>query len=1281
MWFGADNIDLRISEVYMDGDDERIEITNVSTGDFLGNIVLSWAKAVPVTLSNIAIPSHSSFIVADVWENILQTLCPLLTWASLQIDDTSWFRIVLSTLSWGILTDIDTFEWHIPQHSKASLYKTSSGAIQETQQDQIFNTYFHIRAHPCASVLLWQSTTIDRPSYADRGWLRISEIFFDWSYEWIEITNTNGTQFDWNIHLYWWGSQLSQHVTIPAYGVIVLQHGSIWYISWSVTTQNTALYQKIQDNQRIAMTLFDEYIDTWHILDTVYITQQTIQQLDGQERSLSWQWSWQELTATANTQTYNIISWNKVWNPWVVFDILWNSIYPRIPPTLPQNCSQKVQIQEIHTADVYSLDYIEILAHTSYSWYLTLSGWWIQFGSVQVNILSWQRYMITKNTYNDRQNIVHSQLEIFVWSIEIWNEDWLVDSIYLQQKNWTWQSMYFDDGQWCWRNDSHMSISTPGLASNYIDIQPRTEVIHTITQNQEVVVYVDREVCTENNVCDAWGWSSVDTGSGTTTWWGNWTWNTDSNWSWVNTLTWHNSVYFLSWLSISIKKIVYDPPWSDRNNENITLHIMTWNTGVFLSWWTLLYDQLYPKTYTFLTGYVNIWDSITITWDYGFVNSRPNCISLAWRDSIFDILCYDPEQDEWFVDNGSGSTTTGEDIQDDNIFSWEVTNISEHIKIQNLIYNPEIQWWNSESITLQLTSWDNNISLDWYRLRINDNKTTKTIQWILEPWKALTIQKNFSFPNTKATTVFLLYKEWETYIPIDSYFYDPHPNNDDDEEKDDSIDIDTVDIRIQHIVFDPPWSDTNNETITLEYIKGGKIDFGDVRVRVNNRNKKLQGILEPGETKTFVQTFWFPNNKDTCVELVLWDHVFDTLCYTVDQIEPEWDIEPSGYMAPEIRIDDIVFDPPWSDTNNETITITLYSGADTISLSDWFFLSWEWKKKYVRYWPTLDKNKTLTLTGNFWFPNKKDTCVSLMKSTHIFDTHCYVVGTTTSWELLHPTTWNIESIVTSGHNPIDISLKIMSVLPNPHWADTGKEQISIVMSWKDTLVVNNKDMYILINNKTKKYLSGMIYQTKEQSFVGAYWLPNKHACLSLFLYEVFMDTFCYEQAEDWVVYTKTNSYLSSLDNDIYDILMEARLITKGTSVCLMYGPWEIACKKQWTQKKNIYIQDTISKNYASFLEQKLRTDWQTLWYNSSLPYIWSLYTQAQALQKKGQTHIYFARQYLPVENIALQYEVRYTRWSYETIRSILEPYIWGENWAKMRQQQKEKAILLQAYQK
>ena len=48
-----------------------------------------------------------------------------------------------------------------------------------------------------------------------------------------------------------------------------------------------------------------------------------------------------------------------------------------------------------------------------------------------------------------------------------------------------------------------MSISTPGLASNYIDIQPRTEVIHTITQNQEVVVYVDREVCTENNVCDA----------------------------------------------------------------------------------------------------------------------------------------------------------------------------------------------------------------------------------------------------------------------------------------------------------------------------------------------------------------------------------------------------------------------------------------------------------------------------------------------------------------------------------------------------------------------------------------------------------------------------------------------------------------------------------------------------------------------------------------------------------------------------------------------------------
>jgi hypothetical protein len=47
--------DLIISEVFIDGTDEWIEITNIGKGGFQGNITIVGAKSTPLSLTNIVL--------------------------------------------------------------------------------------------------------------------------------------------------------------------------------------------------------------------------------------------------------------------------------------------------------------------------------------------------------------------------------------------------------------------------------------------------------------------------------------------------------------------------------------------------------------------------------------------------------------------------------------------------------------------------------------------------------------------------------------------------------------------------------------------------------------------------------------------------------------------------------------------------------------------------------------------------------------------------------------------------------------------------------------------------------------------------------------------------------------------------------------------------------------------------------------------------------------------------------------------------------------------------
>ena len=86
---------LILSEVYYDGTDERIEITNIGDGNFQGNFTLMWAKSTPVTLTNITLLSGESKLFGDSIGQVSGTQYIGKTGLALNLTDTSPINIQL----------------------------------------------------------------------------------------------------------------------------------------------------------------------------------------------------------------------------------------------------------------------------------------------------------------------------------------------------------------------------------------------------------------------------------------------------------------------------------------------------------------------------------------------------------------------------------------------------------------------------------------------------------------------------------------------------------------------------------------------------------------------------------------------------------------------------------------------------------------------------------------------------------------------------------------------------------------------------------------------------------------------------------------------------------------------------------------------------------------------------------------------------------------------------------------------------------------------------------
>ncbi len=92
-------------------------------------------------------------------------------------------------------------------------------------------------------------------------------------------------------------------------------------------------------------------------------------------------------------------------------------------------------------------------------------------------------------------------------------------------------------------------------------------------------------------------------------------------------------------------------------------------------------------------------------------------------------------------------------------------------------------------------------------------------------------------------------------------------------------------VKIEDVIYDPPGTDTNKESITLLLTKGEELDLKKTTLVIDGKNKKINGILKYWESKTLVGSFWFPNTKkdksNVVVQLKLWNQLLDTFIYSI----------------------------------------------------------------------------------------------------------------------------------------------------------------------------------------------------------------------------------------------------------------------------------------------------------------------------------------------------------------------------------------------------------------
>jgi len=372
-------------------------------------------------------------------------------------------------------------------------------------------------------------------------------------------------------------------------------------------------------------------------------------------------------------------------------------------------------------------------------------------------------------------------------------------------------------------------------------------------------------------------------------------------------------------------------------------------------------------------------------------------------------------------------------------------------------------------------------------------------------------------------------------------------------------------------------------------------------------------------------------DKWSCVWLFYKEEQLDLRCYwsAVPKTEEEKESELDDFI-PEIQIMWVLPDPVGKDDKEEIHLLRITNSWENLKIPDKnLYLQINKSKKYLS--PiTLYPNQTTILTWSLGLVNK-EVCITLFYKDQSIDEFCY--PDPKEWEFI-PRWGRIEI---PEYIP---SIQILGVLPNPVWKD-DKELISLIRNCDNTLLstetwnsldsidslsedsidycqtwiwkTESKNLYIL-NNTTKKYLSGTFIANQETVWTGALWLPNKAHCLELYYKEHFLDRFCYANPKEDEYFGTWNYILQMIPKPDFSILQKVWFLVTGDQICVVYQEQFLSCRKLPTSKTSVKLknENKLYKTYFSLIQNLLIKERSTLYYNTDLRIYFDTFRQAKA---------------------------------------------------------------------
>ncbi len=422
-----------ISEVYFEWPNERIELTNTDQQDFTWDLTLVWASNNPIYLSGFSLSWLQSMVLVDQWVSWILLSQSLIFSPEALILRDDWAIDLTLLYSWQI---VDNFIVNVGLVLPFIDLNNSFEKVRHNGQlvttvctgSRSVNMLSWYIANPW-TIMTVVDTPLDIEQKISSWWLFspslvITEVSFDGTDEWIEITNFSDTNFSGNLLISWVkatplffsGFFLASGNSIVLWDSLsMIVDKSVIYASW--------LWFNISDSQAITISL-----RSWQdLIDNFFVSSTSVWDLNNKEISFErLPATLSQIVPTSSGRVANVYS-PRIANPGFsqLIQSWWQSWQ-----VSSSNCPlpQKFQLSEIHRADSSYPDYLEFKFSSTYTGKISFQFWSYQWQILPWEIFSGDRFLISSSRQNiDKVDKLFIQQDLAIplsWNYLIQLDDW-----------------------------------------------------------------------------------------------------------------------------------------------------------------------------------------------------------------------------------------------------------------------------------------------------------------------------------------------------------------------------------------------------------------------------------------------------------------------------------------------------------------------------------------------------------------------------------------------------------------------------------------------------------------------------------------------------------------------------------------------------------------------------------------------------------------------------------------------------------------------------------------